>query len=125
LENDQGQISDALKDLQTAVSDLQERCARVASTLNIDLLPADKIEFALENAKKGNITKSAQIFVSEISGFQQQKILKDSDNSDERKMMASTKKVMSNLYPVATVLLRFAGFIGNVVTFGNLADGAN
>ena len=122
LENDQGQISDALKELQAAVADLREHCTRVASKLNIELLPADKIEFAMESAKKGDVTKSAQIFVSEISTFQRQKALKDSDNPDQGKMIASTKKVMSNLYPVAMVLLRFTGFVGNVINFPSLTD---
>ena len=125
LKNDQGQISDALKELQAAVSDLREHCTRVASKLNIDLLSADKIEFAMASAKKGDVTESAQIFVNEISIFQRQKALKDSDNSDQGRMIASTKKVMSNLYPVAMVLLRFAGFVGDVITFRNLADLAN
>ena len=125
LENDQGQISDALKELQTAVLDLREHCVRVASKLNIDLLSADKIEFAMTSAKKGDVTKSAQIFVSEISTFQREKALKDSDNSDQGKIITSTKKVMSNLYPVAMVLLRLTGFIGDVIAFRNLADNAN
>lgn len=104
--------------------DLQEHCTRVASKLNIDLLPADKIESAMESAKKGNVTKSAHIFVSEISAFQRQNALKDSDNSDQGKMIGSTKKIMSNLYPVAMILLRFAGFIGNVIPVRNFAHGA-
>jgi hypothetical protein len=117
LENDQGQIPDAMKELQAAVDDLREHCTRVASKLNIELLPADKIEFAMMRAKRGDITQSAEIFVNEISAFRQQKASKDSENSDQGKMIASTKKIMSNLYPVAMVLFRFAGFVGNVITF--------
>jgi hypothetical protein len=122
LEDYQGPISDALEDLKAAVVDLREHCTRVASKLNIELLPADKIELAMTNAKKGDVTKSAHIFMNEISTFQQQKTSKDSDNSDQRKMIESTKKVMSKIYPVAMVLLRFAGFVANVSAFRSLAD---
>jgi hypothetical protein len=114
-----------MKELQAAVDDLREHCTRVAAKLNIELLPPDTIQSAMTKAKKGNITESAEIFVSGISAFRQQKALKDSENSDQGKMIATTKKIMSNLYPVAMVLFRFAGFVGNVTTFQNLADSAN
>jgi hypothetical protein len=122
LENDHEPISDVVKELQAAVVDLREHCTRVASKLNIEFLPDDKIESAMTRAKRGDFTESAEMFVTEISAFQQQKALKD---SDQGKMIASTKKLMSNLYPVAMVLFRFARFIGNVITFRNLADSVN
>lgn len=65
LENDQGPIFDALKELQTAVSDLQGHCTRIVSKLNIDLLPADKIEFAMISAKWGTSQRNGDADIYE------------------------------------------------------------
>ena len=113
----QEQITDSLKYLRSALNDLQSHCSFAAKKFNLELFPDDETNILMTNVETRNITEAAQEFSSKIFSFQKQKSSRDSED-------VSTK-FMSKMYPIAKVLLRLAGFVGDVIFFPYLPSADN
>lgn len=103
-----------MDDLQTAASELQQCCQRIAKSRSVtDTMINDaEITRAVELAIEGNIMQSANRFAQQVVTFRLSKAKKPVET--QKTWSNATKRFLFRLYPAAIVSLRLTSSTAEV-----------